>query len=754
MSNESKLAVVLKYLIYATAFVPLIIFKDFISPFHFGKVIIFRSMVEIMVVFYISLILTDASYRPKTNKIFWSFLLFTIAFSVTTLTSTQVYQSFWGTLERMGGLWTFWHYFAFFMILTSVLRTRKNWFTFLEITVLVGVVSAFYGFGQKTDIAFFVGSGNRARIFGTIGNAALFAGYQLLNLFLAITLFFHPESTKNRRIFFGGSALIMIIAVLMTAVRGSLLGLGVGLFVFIMGYVGIYRPEKAKKALIGLVIFILALGGTTLLFRNSSVVQNSGYLKRVTDFSINAYTVQTRFWTWQAGLKGWSESPRMIIFGWGPENFNIPFSKYFNPKFFNGIGSETLFDRAHNMFVEILVTMGLLGLLFYLGIFVEIFKELRKKIKERTPDRIFGLGLGSLTIAYIIHNSFIFDTSANFLTFFSILGFVSCLSTLDSFNKNVEHENRKRVLTIKPNGALLKIVVMSLMIVSLILIYKTNIKQSKANYTTTRAIILGWQNKFDEAVNKHKESVAFDVPGKYDYRHRFAQYVLGFGSSKKSLSPGIIDAIKISMFYVQKNVDEYPLDYLPELYLSRLNIVLGRDDPTSVYNDEALKHSLRALEISPTFIRTYYEIAQAYLNKKDLGHAVEYFKKAAELNPEVGISYWYWAIVELERGNIDLGFDLSIKAISKGYSPSLETDYLRLVDIALKKNDFKNIAFLYERLVASYPSKAKYSASLAVAYAQIGRIDDAVEQAKKSASIDPSFEKEARAFVSSLGREW
>jgi len=752
MSTESKLAVVLRYLLYITAFVPLIIFSDFISPFHFGKVVVFRSLVEIMVVPYVLLMWADASYRPKTTRIFWAFLFFTLAFSVTTVTSTQPFQSFWGTLERMGGLWTFWHFFLFFIILTSVLRTRKNWLTFFEITVFVGLLSAFYGFGQKTNISWIVGSGDRARIFGTIGNAALFAGYQLLNLFLALTLFFLPESTKNRKIFFASSVLIMGIAVMMTAVRGSLLGLGVGLSVFALSYVWIYRPNKIKKVFIGLAIFFIILIGTTFLFRSTSVVQNSGYLKRVTNFSIDAYTVQTRFWAWQAGLKGWSENPEKIVFGWGPENFNIPFSKYFNPKFFAGPGSETLFDRAHNMFVEVLVTMGLLGFLTYLGIFLELFKELGKKIKERSADTIFGVGFTALTIAYMIHNSFIFDTSANFLTFFSILGFVSYLSVSGRVDKNLEHEDKKS-LTTRPNKAIYNTVAVFLTIGSLTLIYNTNIQQVKANYATTRAIISGWNNDFDGAVSKYKEAVSYNVPGKYEERHQFAQYMIDRTANKSSLAPNVIDAMKLAIDYAQKNADEYPRDYLPQLYLSRLNIILGKNNPKSPYNDEALKHSLKALEISPTFVRTFYEVGQAYINKNDIDHAAEYFKKAAELNPDVGISYWYWAAIEMQRGNPDLGQELATKAVMKGYALG-ENEYLSLVNSYLKKNDFQKIALLYEKLIGINPKNAQYHASLAVAYSRLGRIDDAISQAKDAAGIDPSFEAEAKRFVQSLGKVW
>src|SRR3989339_1289897 len=152
MVKEPNLVKFLRFGIYLTAFVPLIIFKDFISPFHFGKVVIFRSLIEILGAAYLILILKDKTYLPRRDKIFWAFLFFTLAFTVTTLTSVLKYPSFWGTLERMGGLWTFWHYFVFYIILTSVLIKKEHWQSLLNVTVFAGILSAFYGFFQKTNI--------------------------------------------------------------------------------------------------------------------------------------------------------------------------------------------------------------------------------------------------------------------------------------------------------------------------------------------------------------------------------------------------------------------------------------------------------------------------------------------------------------------------------------------------------------------------------------------------------------------------
>ena len=260
IQKEPYLVKFIRFGIYLTAFLSLIVFKDFISPFHFGKVIVFRILIEVLGAAYLVLVLKNQTYLPRRDNIFWSFLLFTLAFMLATATSVLRYPSFWGTLERMGGLWTFWHYFLFYIILTSVLTKKEHWYRILNLTIFAGVLSAFYGFGQKTDIDFFVGSGDRARIFGTIGNAALFAGYQLLVAFLSLTMYFNSQKNYKHKTFYLSAFTVASIAVLMTAVRGSLLGYAVGLIVFAFLWTKYSRLRIGKLVSKGLVGLVFGLG--------------------------------------------------------------------------------------------------------------------------------------------------------------------------------------------------------------------------------------------------------------------------------------------------------------------------------------------------------------------------------------------------------------------------------------------------------------------------------------------------------------
>ncbi|OGN16240.1 MAG: hypothetical protein A3C88_02535 [Candidatus Yanofskybacteria bacterium RIFCSPHIGHO2_02_FULL_50_12] len=744
-TSGSKLADLLRFGVYLIALVvPLVIFREFLSPFHYGKVIVFRSLLEIMGAMYLVLVLKNRSFLPQRDRIFWGLGIFTLVFALTTATSVLQYPSLWGSLERMGGLWTFLHYFLFFVIARAVLTKDEHWQRVLDITIVAGVLSAFYGFGQKTDSDLFLGSGGRERIFGTMGNAALFAGYELFVVFLSLMQYLRPGNSSRRKAFYAGAFLISSIALMMTVVRGSVLGYGVGLVTFAFLWMRHARARFGKIAFKALLAGIVIFVAFSVLFRDSSLVKRSRYLSRITDLRLSSPTVMTRFWAWQVGIKGWVESPRTMAVGWGPENFNIPFAKYFNPKFYAGIGSETHFDRAHNMFVEILVTMGIVGLLAYLNIFVALFSSLRKLSQERSL-MISGIGLTAALVAYIIHNSFIFDTAANLVAFFIVAGYIAHISSSQS----------ERVFSTAPiirNKILMGLIITGLVVSVPILVYRTNIVPSKANYATTRAIVAGWAKDVPGAFEKYQEALSYDVPGKYEYRHRFAQYLVGDGGPSVR-EQSVRDAYIYLLGEIDKNIQENPIDHLPHLYASRLNILLGKDDPKSPHNDLALEHSKKALELSPAFIRTYYEVAQAYLNKKDSKNAIKFFQLAVDLNPDAGVSYGYLGAAKIDSGDMSGIQDLEKALASKyPYSPR-ETDYQILLNAYIKTNDYSRIAWIFEILIERNPNNPQYYASLAAAYANLGRIEDAARMARMAVKVDPSFEPDARAFLKSIGKE-
>lgn len=733
----------LRWGIFISLFVPLIIFSQYISPFHFGKAVIFRSLVEIMAIIYILLIIANKNYLPRMTLIVVGFTIFTGLYALTSLTGVDFNYSFWGTLERMGGLFSFLHFWVFFIILISVFKEKKDWETLLKISVFVGLLSILFAYGQRfIQGKFFIGWQHGERLIGTIGNPALFAGYLLFIIFLSLYFVLKKETSMLEKGFFSAVFILGLPIIHITAVRGSIIAFWGGLFLLGLFYLFGLKNKKVKIYIFVALLLFLMLAGYIWLSREQNWVKNNSWLSRLTTISLKITTVQTRLWSWKSGWLGFLEKP---ILGWGPENFVLAHAKYFDPRHFTSMGSETIWDRAHNTPLEMLTTMGIFGLLSYLGIFVIIYYALIKGFKDKRID-IVTLGvLGAMLIVYFVHNLFIFDTTANYYMFFLVLGYLNFISLR---NKNLPSEalakeGRER----KPNPLLI-LILAGLVVV---LIYKTNIEPSRANYATTRAILAGRAGNAQMALAKYKEALSYKSPqGKYEIRHKLASFVFQIEDNLRKNNKHVNrELLGYIIEEVKKNIDDHPLDYVPYLYIGRMYVLLIGQEPNA--GKMAETYIREATAINPRNPRIWYELGQAELSQKRLDSSIAAFKKALELNPNVPESNWFLGMVYAQADNADEAVKYVNRAIELNYKyEETLSDILRLINVYKAVGDYNKIIKLYKLAIDEQPNNAQLYASLAATYKEVGDIKNAILWAKKAGEIDPKFASESEAFIDSL----
>jgi len=744
MENPSLYVKILKWGIFISLFLPLVIFSQYISPFHFGKMIVFRILVELMAVFYFVLILTDKSYRPKWNPILISFSVFTALYVFTGIIGVDFYNSFWGSLERMGGIFSFLHFWVYFIILVSIIKSKKDWQKVLKISVLVGFLSILFAYGQRLQLGdFFVGWQHGERVIGTIGNPALFAGYLLFVIYLALLFLLQKETPIKERGFFVAVIILGVPVLLMTAVRGAMLSLLGSALLLALFFVFKASSKKVRIGLLITIILMMGLAGVVWINKDSPWVKNVSWLSRLTDISKGTETVQTRLWSWNSAIKGWKERP---IFGWGPENFTFLHMKHFDARHFTQMGSETIWDRAHNMVLEQLSTMGVVGLFSYLSIFFIIFYLLIKRFKQGKIDKIdFGV-VGVMIIAYFGQNLFIFDTFANYFLFFLSLGFINFLTHASLSEENSGQE--KKIIQRAPSPFLITV----LLVLAIILGYQTGIKPAQANFACTRAILAGRDGNAQKAFDKYREALNYKNPqGAYEIRHKLAAFVIQVVDSQRQKNKDFDPAI---LYYgikeTEKNVEKYSLDTTPYLYIGRMYILLMSKE--SGAGDKAAEYIQKAIDLNPKNPRIWYEMGQAKLSQKKYQESYDSFKKALDLNPKVNLSWWFLSNVALQLERYDEAVYNAEKAIELGYNAYQNSiaDMMRLITIYEKVGNYSKVLEYYLMAVAEQPDNPQLYASLAAAYAKTGYKDEAIRSALKAAELDPDFKEEADKFIQSL----
>ncbi len=749
----------LRWGIFVSLFIPLIIFSQYLSPFHFGKMIIFRSLVEIMAIIYILLILSNRKHLPRWTPIVISFTVFTGLYALTSFTAVDFKYAFWGTLERMGGLFSFLHFWVFFIILISIARKRIDWEKLLKISIFVGFLSILFAYGQHFKLGnFFIGWQHGERVIGTIGNPALFAGYLLFVLFLSIYFIFKKGINPREKGFFSAVFILGLPILHITAVRGSIIAFWASLFLLGIFYL-IFpaMPWKHKKKiqsgiLIALIIFLI-LTGIVWANRDKAWVKNIDWLERVTNISLETSTLQTRLWSWKSGWDAWKEKP---ILGWGPENFVIAHAKYFDTRHFKGMGSETIWDRAHNIILEMLTTMGIIGLLSYLSIFFIVGFLLLRRFKEKTIDSIDAGILGVMVAAYFVHNLFIFDTTVNYFIFFLVLGFINFITIKekDMGEKIAEKTDniKEKFLTEKRPNPFLIIV---LVLLAIILIYKTNIEPAMANYACTRAILAGRAGNIQKAFNKYQEALSYKIhQGKYEARHRLATFVIQYSENLLGNKQQVnTEPLSYAVEELEKNIENHPLDYVPYLYLGRMYLLLINEEP-KLAGEKAEQTIMSALEINDKNPRVWYEFGQAKLSQKKYDEAIEAFGKALELNPEVVESLWFLGFSYARAGNIEQAIKYVERATEKGYNYKASiTDIFRLIELYDKAGNYYKIIDLYKVAIKLQPENAQHYSSLAVAYKALGDFENAIFYARRAGEIDENFKKGAELFIQTLLQE-
>jgi len=704
-----------RYGIFLSAFIPLIIFRNAFSPFNFGKVVVFRTFVEILLALYIYLAIKYKNLRPKMSWIFIALTLFTFSFALSAFLGVNSQNSFWGSFERMGGLFSWFHYYALFIILISIFKTKQDWFTLLKLSIFASLISVIYGFLQKFNIPQILGAEERVRIFGTLGNAAAFGGYLIFNIYFA--LFFLISRIQNikykilntKNLFYLSVIVIESIAVVMTAVRGAVLALFLTLFIFGIWYL-VFKIKKYKVAVAILLLFII---GVVIFINYADKLE----LQRLTNFSLNQPTIQSRLMVWQGAITGVKEKP---FLGWGPENFEIPYAKHYNPKLFHGVGREVVFDRAHNIFLDIGATLGILGLVIYLFLWGAVILGIRRLALKNKEFKV----LYFLIIAYFIHNFFFFDLFSTFLMGIFVIGLIQTSQTSQTFQTSQTSQTSPK-LFYKP-------LLIILLILAIFLAYQTNIKPALANFYSTRGAVALSQDKYEQGVDYFEKALNYSSWAHRDIRRKFTEYYIDttFRLKGRILEKDLERDLNYLIEELEKEKQKNRLDYLNYHYLHK------------AYRAKALFIDLdfsqseqtldKAIILAPNMIYLYYDLAELKYYQKEYSAGLEATKKAYNLNPDWSESKFKLGQAYVLDNQIDKGGDLAIEAVKQGYTVPADINWLGKE--LEKMKDYQKLIDLFEYL--SNQVNPQYKIQLSYSYLLAGELKKAERVADEALDMD------------------
>ncbi|MDP3741448.1 MAG: O-antigen ligase family protein [bacterium] len=632
---------VLKFLLYLVLFMPLLFWNVFLFPFITTKILFFRFVVEVAALLYVFLAFRYPELRPRFNLLTKSIFIYMAVIFVTSLFGVNFYRSFWGTVERGEGLVSILHFVLYFFILTNVLKIRKDWYRYLFAALIATLINAFYGLGQLLQLEFLTNT-TGGRIAGTIGNPSFFAAYLMYGVFIGLYLLYETPKESAKRWFIIAVVTFDFFMVYKTATRGSMIAVIVAFLLYLI--LKIFLAGRKRTKLYALAFFLLLLGAGILAYQNrdSSLVQSNTTLRRLAKISIDDKTTQSRIDTWRASSKGWQDR---LISGYGYENFNIAFNKYFPARIFKTNNSQIWFDRAHNIFFDVAVTSGILGLGAYAFVFLTaIFYTIKLYRKDPAdPDSFKYLVLFLGLVVFLVQNLFVFDTQATYLMFYLFL------AALAGF---YQIENPREQKSKMPGFSLGYVLGGIVVLIFLFSNYFVNWQPARANHFAIVGIQASKLKQYKDLLPNFKKSLGYGTYMDEEIRQRLVDSVLEAVSSGQLTSEEQTEILRYAIDELRANHEQNPGDVRNHLYLiSIMNRSQGYF-PNLV--DEAIALAKEALELSPTRPQIYFELGQSYFFKQNYEDGLAAFQKAITLNPEPKESHLNYLLATIISGRKDL----------------------------------------------------------------------------------------------------
>lgn len=322
-----------------------------------------------------------------------------------TITSVFPSVSFWGSYQRMQGTLSYASYLVVFFLAATHLRSRVQIDRLITVMLWGSLPIAAYGIlqhFQKDPLPW--GGDVTARVTANLGNAIFLAAYLIMVVPLAIFRFATnfrdlvrssrlsgADTVPSARLWvqslvtgsYGILLVIQLAAILFSKSRGPWLGLIAG--IALMGFFAALRHRRwalvatATGLSVAFVAFVLVLN-----LPNSPLAgleKQSPYIERlgsVLDLESGTNKVRTLIWAGDKQAGGaialiTSDLVRMII-GRGPETMHFAYSPFYPPDLAHYESRTATPDRSHDHILDLLITVGILGLVAYLVVLAVFFR--------------------------------------------------------------------------------------------------------------------------------------------------------------------------------------------------------------------------------------------------------------------------------------------------------------------------------------------------------------------------------------------
>ena len=299
-------------------------------------------------------------YRIKIYD--WLILLIMFLSAISMIFAINRYAALVGSFERYEGIYSIMYYFSI-LFLSSLLSNKSKKIVIIVI-ILTGVFQSIYGFLQINNIPFvqIIYKTPEIMASGLTFNPNFFGTYMLICLCYSIGLLIEGKTIVGQiiNVFF---ITIFMIGLLISNATSCAVAL-LAILIYVIIYCIKNKYIEKMICIFILLTFITAVVSnekkTTLV---NDVIKTKNETVEIAKGNINDYYGTRRIKIWKETLK---IVPKYWLHGSGIDNYAYSFGN--QPLRI----ARKLYDKAHNEYLQILVTEGVFSLITYIILYISI----------------------------------------------------------------------------------------------------------------------------------------------------------------------------------------------------------------------------------------------------------------------------------------------------------------------------------------------------------------------------------------------
>jgi len=345
----------------------------------------------------------------------------------------------------------------YFLIVNNV-RDEKQINRIITAVLLIGAALGIYGIFQYNDITlpFWVPVTGRNKVFGLCGNTGYFAGYLILPLSLAVSLFFISKNRTNKILLLFG-ILTMGTTLVVTFTRSSYLAFGVSLlFMFLLFLLSRGKKFIQENKKIFIFVSVAIIIAASLFIIPTPLNKTGTAISQVKSRVSVSYFIQDRNITRRIAI--WKFSWMMIkdhpILGSGIGTYKYNTLRY-QAEFFEQGDNRSIYpygfaDKAHNEYLQLWAELGTIGFAIFFWLIITYYIYGIKYLKREKDKQKQGImiGLMGAVLAFLLDSFFWFPLhlSSNLSLFWLFIGLASAMCIK---GKSMEEKEKGKLETEK-----------------------------------------------------------------------------------------------------------------------------------------------------------------------------------------------------------------------------------------------------------------------------------------------------------------